>query len=194
MHLDELGRFDLVFPGHWIAGTDRDWAWKTASILSFIEDEFIRAVTSCAMFQPGTAHNVDALWRKQESKYRRCLGDIYARSFVFSLDAICKQLEALQQHLNPPTTVLGLVRQYVNIFGHLKHIRDSIAHLEDRGRGVDKDEQRIPSNLLVLGGFNERQYMYTGSDGKIYVIEISESTLTSAQRILQSIVNAYTWE
>jgi len=91
MNTTELKKFDLSFPGRWIAGSDRDWAFETAHILSLVEDEFVRAVASYAMFEPITTSNVEQfdLW---QSKYESCLNGIYATSFVLSLDAISKLL------------------------------------------------------------------------------------------------------
>lgn len=194
MNTAELKKFDLSFPGHWIAGSDRDWAFETALILSSLENEFVRAVASFAMFEPITTSNVEQFADLNQSKYEGCLNGIYATSFVLSLDAISKLLEALKKYLNPPSTVLIFISEYEAIFGHLKHIRDSIAHIEDRSRGVDKYQRRIPTNFLILGAFVERRFGFTASDGKFYGIELSESTLLSAHRILQGIINAYTWE
>jgi len=103
-------------------------------------------------------------------------------------------LEALKKYLNPPNSVVIFISEYEAIFGHLKYIRDSVAHIEDRGRGVDKHQKRIPTNFLILGAFIERRFGFTASDGKFYEIELSESTLFSAQRILQKIISAYSWE
>jgi hypothetical protein len=194
MDFDELNRFDLHYPGHWIAGSDRDWAGDTSLILSYIDEEFVRAVSSYAMFEPVTAHNVNHFLEKSRSKYASCLNGIYATSFVISLDTIAKLLNVLRKYLAPPNAALRLILKYESTFGHLKHIRDSIAHIEDRGRGVDKNQKRILSNFLVLGAFNESCFEFTGSDGTLYGIEISEPTLMSAYEILQGIINVYYWE
>lgn len=193
MDTSKLKKFDLSFPGHWIAGSDRDWASETALILSLAESEFICAVASYAMFEPVTASNFQQFDLGQ-SKYERCLNGIYATSFIVSLNAISKLLEALKKYLRPPNTVITFISEYESAFGHLKHIRDSMAHIEDRGRGVDKYQRRIPTNFLILGAFIERRFGFTASDGKFYEIELSESTLSSAQQILQKIINAYGWE
>jgi hypothetical protein len=193
MDTANLKKFDLSFPGHWIAGPDRDWAFETALILSLVESAFIRAVASYAMFEPVTASNVQ-LFDLGQSKYERCLNGIYATSFIVSLDAISKLLEALKKYLRPPDTVITFISEYESAFGHLKHIRDSMAHIEDRGRGVDKYQRRIPTYFLILGAFIEGRFGFTASDGKYYEIELSESTLFSAQQIIQKIINAYGWE
>ncbi|MHB9029194.1 MAG: hypothetical protein ACYC9O_10515 [Candidatus Latescibacterota bacterium] len=42
----KLDKFDLEWPGFWIAGEDRDWAFETQGILHHVEMEFIIAVTA----------------------------------------------------------------------------------------------------------------------------------------------------
>jgi len=193
MNIIELQKFNLTYPGHWIVGSDRDWTNNTSNMLSSVDSEFVSAVSSYAMFKPITADYVKQFHDK--SKYERCLNSIYATSFVFSLDAISKLLNALKIYLSPPDAVLDLISEYETIFGHLKHIRDSVAHIEDRSRGFGKNKKKIPTNILSLGLFiNERCFEITGSDGNLYRVELSDSTLLSAHKILQGIINTYTWE
>ncbi len=194
MDIKQLQKFNLCFPGHWIAGEDRDWAFEIALLLSQIEEEFVCAVASFAMFEPITIDNAKEYSHFDKTKYERCLNGIYASSFVLSLDAISKILEVLKNHLHPPCSAVQYIFEYESNFGELKFIRDSIAHIEDRIRGVDKNQRIIPTNILILGSFNERRFGYTGSDRNLHEIEIAESTLFTAQRIIQKIINAYNWE
>ncbi len=193
MNIIELQKFDLTYPGHWIAGKDRDWANRTSIIISSVDSELVSAVSSFAMFKPITRDYAKQL--HNQSKYERCLNGIYATSFVFSLDAISKLLNALKLYLSPPDAVLVLISEYETVFGHLKYIRDSLAHIEDRSRGVGKNKKEIPTNLISLGSFiNETGLEVTASNGNLYRINLSDSTLLSAHRIIQGIINSYTWE
>ena len=54
MDESQLHKFDLKYPGHWIIGPDRDWAGDTSHVLSLVEDQFLRAVVTYAMFKPVT--------------------------------------------------------------------------------------------------------------------------------------------
>lgn len=192
MENSELMKFDLIYPGHWISGSDRDWASEIAHLLVLIETEFICAVSSYSMFEPLTRKNYDS--KRKQSKYVNYLNTIYAKMFVYSLNSITEILKVFKKYSNLPHDVLVLVSEYKSIFGNIKHIRDSATHIENRGRALDKNGNIIPASLIVLGGFNERRYEFTGSDGKCYGVEISESTLLLAHRILQSIINAFKWE
>jgi hypothetical protein len=187
----DLEKFDLHYPGHWIAGTDRDWAFETAHLLSLLESEFIGAVAAYSRFEPLTVENYEQRISRQRSKYDDSANIIYAKAFVCSLDMITKILNVLK---NPPETVRELISQYNVKFGDLKHIRDSLAHIEDRGRGLDKDKKEISATILALGVFAGRRYEVTASNGVRYRVEISESTLFSAHEVLQAIINAYEWE
>jgi len=189
MDNSELAKFDLIYPGHRISGSDRDKAFEIAHLLSLAESEFICAVASYSMFEPMTRNNIDS--KIERSKYIDYLNTIYARMFVYSLNSITEILKVLKGYSNLPAAIPILISEYKSIFGNLKHIRDSAAHIENRGRALDKKGNKIPSTIIVLGGFNERRFDFTSSDGKCYGVEISESTLLQAHRILQSIINAY---
>jgi hypothetical protein len=192
MNPAELQKFDLTHPGHWIAGSDRDWAWETSHVLDLLEGEFIRAVASYAMFESPTLSTTGDL--RTESKYERCLNGISATAFVYSLDAISKLLSVLNNDLSAPESVRLLISEYYGYFGTLRNIRDSAAHIEDRARGLDRHKMTLSSPIIILGCVNQRRFEFTGSDGLCYGVEISEPTLLLAHRILQAIINAYAWD
>jgi len=197
LHFKSLKQFDLTFPGHWIEGEDRDQAFQVQHVLSLIQGLFIEAVVSYALFQPLTAENVrdfmDRFERGDETPYERCLNGIYAKAFVFALDGIEKLLNRLITIHNSPKEMSHLHEEYKKVFGHLKHIRDSAIHIEDRGRGKTRKQESLDTNIIALGCFIERRYTFTGEDGIQYEIEISESTLKKANSIIQEIINSYSW-
>ncbi len=197
VNYENLKQFDLTFPGHWIEGEDRDQASQTKHILGLIQGLFTEAVVSYALFQPITAENLkDHMARFEsgdESPYERCLNGLYAKAFVFALDGIEKLLNRLSDNLNPPKEINRLYEEYKKYFGHLKHIRDSAIHIEDRGRGVTRKEKRLKTSVVILGSFNEKRYTFTGEDGLQYEIEISDSTVNTAKSIIQKIINSYPW-
>jgi hypothetical protein len=190
MDIDELIQFDLSFPSTWIESTDRDWAFQSLLALHNIESLFREAVASLWKFDPITSENV--MERMYEPIYFRCLNGIYAKAFVFALDGINKLLVKIKKELNPPKSIEPFISEYKN-FGHLKHIRDSASHIEDRGRCKDRNGNKLNTSVIVLGGLNEKRYGFTGNDGNYYEIEISEKTLHTAKEILQEIINSYTW-
>ena len=194
MNPNNLSRFDLNFPGNWIAGDDRDLASETFRLLKIVKDQLLRAVVSCFLFHPLSEKNIRMRPDKHISEYEACLSSIYATTFVLSLDTIAKLLHTLRRYLEPPTQARDFVDSYQKQFGHLKYIRDSIMHIEDRGRGKDRNQKHIPASIFMLGVYIESRYEFTGEDGNRYSVEISENTLLTAHKIIQDIINSYKWE
>ncbi len=192
MTISNCERFDLIYPGHWISGADRELAFETFHLLSLVEHEFTCAVAACSLFEPITLDN--AYLTSTQSKYSASLRSVYARSFVYSLDSISKILKVLGKHSQAPDALREPISDYRLKFGNLRHIRDSAAHIEDRGRALTKKGKPISSWVIVLGSFNESPFEITGNDGKCYGVDISESTLVLVHQILQKIIDAYAWE
>ncbi|MGA3117738.1 MAG: hypothetical protein ABSF90_25305 [Syntrophobacteraceae bacterium] len=192
MTIDNLRQFDLHFPGDWIYDADRDWAWENQLALYYVQDLFAEAVLAYSLFLPLTV-TVDNVHRL--SRYEMRLNSLYAKAFVFALNGI----EKLFSRLTPPKEIIPLRDKYKVEFGHLKHIRDSAIHIEDRGRGKDRNQQPLKNidNMLMLGCFFgtsvTNSYGFTGEDGKYYEIEISDATLLKAKELIQDIINAYPW-
>jgi len=191
VNIDELTQFNLSFPGHWIEGDDRNWASESYLTLSHIKGLYEEAVVAYSQFDPITAENYKD--KINEPIYSRCLNSIYAKAFVFALDGINKLLLKLCRHLHPPEQIKTLKTEYENRFGHLKHIRDSAIHIEDRGRGKTRREEQLNTNIIILGSFIEIRFSFTGEDGRQYEIEISDTTLLSAKQVIQKVINSYTW-
>jgi len=109
MDTTHLKEFDLHFPGIWIDDKDRDWAFHVRHVLSLVEDLFVEAVTSYALFQPITAENFTDFSEKQKSRYEACLNGLYAKAFVFSLHGIERLLRRLcDEKMHPPIGVQKL--------------------------------------------------------------------------------------
>jgi hypothetical protein len=196
-YFENLRQFDLTFPGIWLEGEDRDQAFQISHTLRMIVDLFTEAVASCALFKPLTAENIEAHLEKwnndDETPYERCLNGIYAKTFVFALDGIEKLFNHLVTSYSSPEKVKHLHEEYKNLFGHLKHIRDSAIHIEDRGRGKTRKQKPLNTHIVLLGCFIEKRYTFTGEDGRPYEVEISESTLNKVKAIIQEAINSYPW-
>ncbi len=85
MNLKDLTQFDLKFPGRWMSGDDRDWAFGVSHTLGLVESLFVEAVAAFALFQPITRENALEYiqGRREQSPYERCLNSIYAQSICF---------------------------------------------------------------------------------------------------------------
>jgi hypothetical protein len=197
LNFEILKQFDLTFPGYWLEGEDRDQAFQISHTLNMIQSLFTEAVASYASFQPLTSENINDHFEKwtnnDETPYERCLNGIYAKAFVFALDGIEKLFNHLVTSYSSPEKVKHLHEEYRKLFGHLKHIRDSAIHIEDRGRGKTRKQKPLNTYIVHLGCFIEKRYTFTGEDGKQYEVEISEATLNKAKAILQEAINSYSW-
>lgn len=182
-----LTQFDLSFPGNWIEGDDRALAAENLLTLRHVKGLYEEAVAAFSQFDPITIENFEEKFN--ESAYSRCLNNIYAKAFVFALDGINKLLK----HLQPKEQIESFKAEYESHFGHLKHIRDSAIHIEDRGRGKDRHQKKLNTRIIILGCFAEKRFTFTGEDGRQYEIEISQTTLFLAKEIITKIINTYAW-
>jgi hypothetical protein len=197
LNSENLSIFDLTFPGHWLEGEDRNQAFQIVHTLHMVQDLFIEAVASYSLLKPLTAENISEYLERtetcKETPYERCLNGIYTKAFIFALDGIEKLLSRLVTSYSSPEVVKHLHGEYRRLFGHLKHMRDSAIHIEDRGRGKTRKQQPLDTHIIALGCFIERRCVFTGEDGKQYEIEISESTLKQVKSITQEVINSYSW-
>ena len=90
----------------------------------------------------------------------------------------------------------------------LTGVRDSVAHYEDRGRGlgkrgkpvtlkpVDRPNVKLPNGgVLLLECLNSDTHRLgnTLADGTYGEVEITPATLEHARTAIQACLNAYTW-
>ena len=76
MNPNNLSRFDLSYPGYWIAGDDRDLAFETSQLLRLVEDQLLRAVVTFSLFRPITEKSIRKRLDGHLSKYEACLNSI----------------------------------------------------------------------------------------------------------------------
>ena len=184
----------IIQPGDWITGRDRDLVFQEQTIISYICDALNEAFIS--------ENEYTRLFNKEHQlNFEKCLSNnekykkqIYAKSFIYNLDIINKLFNTLDDKVGNENEKHLLHERYKSCFGDLKHIRDSLMHLEDRGIGKDKNKKPLVATVIVIGGFINNCYSYSGSDGKHYQIEISETTINKAKTIIQNLINTYEWE
>lgn len=161
----------------------------TSSVRRFINSIISSSYFFCLFFVLHILEKIEEI----KSPYESCLNKLYAKVFVYALNNIEKLIFKLPKDEKNQVCIKKLIDNYRNYFGYLKHIRDSAMHIEDRGRGLNRNKERIDTNLLIIGGFLDNRFTFTGEDGKQYEVEISENTLDIAREIIQKIINSYTW-
>jgi len=186
-------RLALIMPIGWISDPDRDWAMNTRMILSAVEESFESAVAAFVNFIPLSYENFENSILRT-SRYHVILNRIYIKEYVLSLDTLNKLFCVMMEDIKTPISARDLIAEYQDRFGHIRYIRDSIAHIEDRIRLLDRFGNRLPAKVVLLGALSDNKFGFTGSDGRIYSIEISESVLNDINRITQGIIDSYYWD
>lgn len=126
---------------------------------------------------------------------------IYAHSF---LDATAKISSTLSLMVNNKKTPLipDNMRHKIKIvkdefdllFPHVKSIRNSWQHIEDRVRGKGTNEKDLGGGvLLVLSSLLNNELTYTVVDGSTQSITINKTTFELIQSFVQKTFNCFDW-
>jgi hypothetical protein len=93
-------------------------------------------------------------------------------------------------------------------FPHLRGVRNSSQHMEDRSRGLGAGRNPKPLELkpidnglikseggaLVLNSLNGTKYGNTMADGHYGEVDVSPASMEALNAIFQDILNAFTWK
>lgn len=163
---------------------------------------------------PVILHFIELEMRRQSREsgqmpheYQRRLLWIYAHAYVYALDSFHKVLENLTKERDRPNTIEKELTKFRAAFPHLKGIRDSAHHLEDRGLGrdrrgnplklepIDNGIVRAPGGgVLLLSVLEGNRLWYTLEDGSHGELAISHDNIAIAAEVFQSVINAFRWK
>ena len=132
---------------------------------------------------------------------------IYARAFLYALDAFDKFLGILSKEANVPEQVAKFHAQIAEEFPQLRAVRNTAQHLEDRARGLGASKTQplalkpITNSLinapgggvLALNCLNGSRYGSTMSDGHYGEIDVSPESMQRLQKILVGVLQAFKW-
>lgn len=130
---------------------------------------------------------------------------IYAKSFLFSLDNIYKLVDVLSRYKNIPIEVSEARDKLKSNFPNLIGVRNSTHHIEDRIRGLERNEKKIKlkpidntliksaGGALVLNSLNNNRYGCTMADGHYGEVEVSSNTLSFVRDAIQKILTSFSW-
>ncbi|MEJ5991668.1 hypothetical protein WG902_16815 [Ramlibacter sp. PS3R-8] len=133
---------------------------------------------------------------------------LYARAFLYALDAFDKILGALSREPQVPSQVSDWHAQVEVQFPHLRGVRNTSQHVEDRGRGlgagrnpqpldlkpIDNNFIKAPGGALVLNSLNGSRYGSTMADGHYGEIDVSPQSMEQVQRILVGVLGSFRWQ
>jgi len=146
-------------------------------------------------------------WKRGEwpEEFERRKSFLHAHSFVFAVDGFVRTFRVLADTLGAPAVLADVASRLQGALPDLKGVRDSAAHLEDRGRGLDKREQpldlkpvdnsliKAPGRVLGLSNLNGSKLGYTTEAGEYGEVDVSAMTLTFVGDAFQDAVNAFPW-
>lgn len=133
---------------------------------------------------------------------------IYARAFLYALDAFDKFLGVLSKEPSVPEQVAELHAEIAEAFPHLRGVRNTAQHLEDRARSLGAGREPKPLDLkpitnsfinapsggvLVLNSLNGSRYGSTMSDGHYGEIDVAPESMQHLQRILNGVLCSFKW-
>ena len=132
---------------------------------------------------------------------------LYARAFLYALDAFDKFLGVLTKTKNIPEELIKLHGKIALAFPHLRAVRNSAQHLEDRARSLGVGGKPIdlkPINnsmvnapgggVLMLNCLNGSNYGSTMSDRHYGEVEVSPKSMIKLQEILQAVLQVFKWK
>jgi hypothetical protein len=133
---------------------------------------------------------------------------IYARAFLSALDAFEKLLGVLAKERDVPGEVATLHAQMTEDFPHLRGVRNSIQHIEDRSRGLGAGKNPKPLDLkpianslvnapeggvLALNCLINSRYGSTMADGHYGEVDVSAESMKRLQKILVRVLHSFKW-
>lgn len=129
------------------------------------------------------------------------------RAFLYSLDAFDKFLTVLSCEPEVPDRIADMVKDVATAFPHLRGVRNTAQHLEDRSRGfgagrnpaplglkpVENEMISAPGGALILNSLNGSKYGSTMADGHYGEVDVSRESMQQLQRILHATLESFKW-
>lgn len=144
---------------------------------------------------------------RMPSSYEHRLVFVYARSFVNALDRLERCLAVLAKEDGVPVQVAESHAGLCAALPHLREVRNSVSHFEDRSRGLGRGGRPLTlqpvmnqmvnapgGGVLMLESLNNNCFGTTMADGHYGEVEVSVATLATAANCVQQVINAFTWK
>lgn len=186
----------VSLPGIWIDGADRDLAFTMQRLLGMAADQFNEAVLACELFAPLNAKWLSAMLASpstlQGARVSVLVG-MYAKAFVYCLDATRAFLSVLAGQPGVPAPTVENCRVFQDSFGFIREVRNSLQHIEERALGLGRNNQPLNVQLLGLGSFIGNRFGVTTAAGCYVDIEIGEATLQQVRAKLEKVLWSVPW-
>jgi hypothetical protein len=139
------------------------------------------------------------------SELQRNVVLIYARAFLYAMDAFDKFLTVLSKTAGVPPEITQLSNKMSEHFPDLRGVRNSAQHQEDRARGlgvrgakidlkpIDNTIVKAPAKMLMLNCLNGSRYGSTMADGHYGEVDVSPESMACLQSLLLEVLNCFRW-
>lgn len=141
-------------------------------------------------------------------EFKHNLPFVYAKTFLYALDTFGKLLGTLAEDTNAPPQLTDIQQRFSKAFSHLRGVRNTAQHMEDRSRGLGAGKNPKPLELkplmndainapnggvLILNGLIGSRYGNTMSDGHYGEVDVSPESMKILQGILNEVLNSFKW-
>ncbi|MEI9825510.1 hypothetical protein V5027_00185 [Enterobacter bugandensis] len=140
------------------------------------------------------------------TSHENCLSFIFAKSFLYTLDSIDKFIKIISEEHDSPEKIKEIHVRLNTSLPHLRGVRNSTQHLEDRARrigakgkkldpkGVSNGSYKAPPGALFLSNLNGCSFGTTMADGHYGEVDVSIETLLIVRDIVQDVIYSFQWE
>ncbi len=131
---------------------------------------------------------------------------LHAKAFLHAADSIGKIITRLGERNDVPSGVSDASKAFYQSFPTLTDVRDSIQHMEDRGRGLRRGGKPLalkpvraarisaPQGALILNNLNSRSFGTTLANGTYGEVPVTEDSLGKIRDHLEALFAALPWK
>lgn len=131
---------------------------------------------------------------------------IFAKTFLYAADEVGKVLARLAERGDIPAQASSACEAYYDSFPTLREVRNSAQHVEDRVRGLGRNEKPLDlqpvasggiqasGGALILSNLNGNKFGATMADGHFGEVEVSAVTLAEMRDRIEGALNALPWK
>lgn len=148
-------------------------------------------------------------WRqgKWPNSYRHTVPFLYAKAFLYAVDAVAQALATMAREPWAPETISAIATDWEHAFPTVREVRNTSHHEDERVLGrrhgnkqielqpIDNEMIQAPGGgITVLSSLNGNRYGCTMADGHFGEVEVSSTTLEAVGTLTQRTINAYSWD
>jgi hypothetical protein len=190
-----MGEF-LDLPGLWIEGDDRDSASDAQLFLDLAVEAYNQAVVAQRSFdvyiQPLLRSKAEPP-RQPVSRTDEIRSRIDARAYIFALDELLQFVKILGETPSIPTEAGSLCTRFADDFKHVRRIRNSLHHLEDRVRSIGPRNRPLTTKMLALFVVVDRKIGATTELNQVEYVPITDEFLETIRGRLVELIWAFQW-